>query len=471
MSRRRRSIRTRLTLAVGLMVGLLASVSAVAAYAWFAASLEQELEDFGIHETEEIAQVVAAVTSIDAGAREALMRLLPEDGVLSLEVWSLEGERVYAHPASIAEAAWPEGLAEARAGRLAVDREWREDGIDGVRVARLIRYGKEPRWIAVAAVSHAQTGALLAQARIFAGLGVCAVTLLSSAGSFWLLGSALRPVRDLVDEAVGLVGRRDGSRLAEPPGSELADLATLLNRMLEQTEESLARLRSFTANAGHELRTPLARMRGEIESSLAVNGPPDREVLVEALDEIDAMRGLLDGLLDLARGEEVQVRTADRFDLADLVAEVAEEAALVGGEGGVRVEMEGAGPAFVVGSRALLARLLWNLVDNALNAVSPGGRVVLRLTRRDPVRGAVEIEDDGPGTGVADPDVLFEAFRRGEDGERRRGGFGLGLALSRAIARRHGGDLEWMPKGELGGARLQLWLPLDGDPRPLEDAT
>ena len=118
MSRRRRSIRTRLTLAVGLMVGLLASVSAVAAYAWFAASLEQELEDFGIHETEEIAQVVAAVTSIDAGAREALMRLLPEDGVLSLEVWSLEGERVYAHPASIAEAAWPEGLAEARAGRL-----------------------------------------------------------------------------------------------------------------------------------------------------------------------------------------------------------------------------------------------------------------------------------------------------------------------------------------------------------------
>ena len=243
MSRRRRSIRTRLTLAVGLMVGLLASVSAVAAYAWFAASLEQELEDFGIHETEEIAQVVAAVTSIDAGAREALMRLLPEDGVLSLEVWSLEGERVYAHPASIAEAAWPEGLAEARAGRLAVDREWREDGIDGVRVARLIRYGKEPRWIAVSAVSHAQTGALLAQARIFAGLGVV----------LHFLAFGPDPMRDKGAEGIDAF---QSDRVARAVGEAEKHLAAMSDAILRAENRALERrVESFQATVREMFRT------------------------------------------------------------------------------------------------------------------------------------------------------------------------------------------------------------------------
>ncbi|MGH0030781.1 MAG: sensor histidine kinase [Myxococcota bacterium] len=461
--RLRHSIRFRLTIAVGVMVGSLAIVLAVVAYVWFQSSLDQSLRDFGFHEIDEVAQVVGAATGIDSEARRALSRLLPEEGVLSLEVWSLEGERVYAHPASSAAAEWPEGLAAASGGREAVRTETGPNGAPALRVARLVRYAREPRWVAVAAVTDERAPQLIAQFQLYAAAAVGAVTLLAVGASFWVLGRALQPVRALVDEALVRVGRTDGGRLAEPRESELVELAALLNRMLAQTEESLALLRAFTANAGHELRTPLARIRADVEAALATPDGDASEVLSSVLEEVDSMRLLLDGLLDLARGYRALEGAPEEVDLVGLVEQVAVEAELVARERnvGVAVAEDGIASARVVGRRALLARVLWNLVNNALSAVSDGGRVELRVLELGSDRVAVEVEDDGPGVGSGDPERLFEPFVRGERrGDLPAAGFGLGLALGRAIARRHGGDLEWMPRGRLGGARLRLWLPV-----------
>jgi signal transduction histidine kinase len=113
----------------------------------------------------------------------------------------------------------------------------------------------------------------------------------------------------------------------------------------------------------------------------------------------------------------------------------------------------------VRGSRPLLSRVLWNLIDNAVRAARPGGRVELRLVDLDGDRVGIDVEDDGPGLEASgDPERLFEPFIRGSLSSEDPG-HGLGLALSRAIARRHGGDLQWGVSEKLGGARLRLILP------------
>jgi signal transduction histidine kinase len=466
----RHSIQVKLTLAVAGVVAGLGSAFALSSYVWLGSNLENELEAFALHEIDEVAAVVAGATTLDDAVRlDALGQLLPEEGVLSLEVWSLDGSRAYPPPGEPAPApALPlEALAAARSGRPVFDDVRPDGGTAGLRALRLVQYGREPRWLVTATVSRSRADDALARFARFSAAGVLAATLLVAAGGLALLSRALRPMQDLVADAVILAREGGRGRLREPPrGSELGELARLLNRLLAQTEQSLARLRRFTADAGHELRTPLTRIRGEVDSALAASDlATAREALARVLEELDSLRQVIDGLLDLAQGEEPVLDAEPPIELSDLVEEVVGEAALVGSERGVRIELERPPRALARGSRALLARVLWNLIDNAIRASAPGGRVRVRLARLAGGQVAIDVEDDGPGLDPgADRDTLFEPFVQARAGAGGGDGLGLGLALSRAIARRHAGDLLWLEPDSLPGARLRLLLPAVEEP-------
>jgi signal transduction histidine kinase len=459
------SIRAQLTLLATGVVAALVMLFAGSSYLWFRGQLESELREFARHEADEVANLVAgARTQGDLEAvREGLDHLLPETGVLSLAVWSLDGRLVYQNPpgASPLSAPWPEGLAAARSHSPIFETFQPTAGLSALRTAVLVSSAGEARWVAVVSLARARIDASLASFRHASVAGLVLTTLLTLALSGILVNRALRPVQQLVRDAKVVSREGPGRRLARPPdGSELAELVELLNRMLEQTEASLERLRRFTGHASHELRTPLTRMRGELESALVEEQPEKlRDALGVVLEDMDSLRGIIDALLELAHGDEQRTLATSVTDLTSLVEELVEQARLIGLEREVRVEIEAPPQLRVCGSRALLARAIWNLIDNALRFSPRRGRLRVHVCEAPQQRVRLEVEDEGPGLG-ASPERLFEAFARGErQPEGAHPGHGLGLALARSIARRHGGDVVALASVGGRGARLRLELP------------
>ena len=277
--------------------------------------------------------------------------------------------------------------------------------------------------------------------------------------SWWLAGRALRPVEAIRSEAESITGDTMHRRLPEPPGGdEIGRLARTMNDMLDRLEGSAQRQRQFVSDASHELRSPVAAIRTDLEVALHEGRHADWPTVARAvLTEEARLETLLGDLLVLASDDENSSLgpRAAAVDLADLVAaEVAR---------GRRVPVQVDRPAgdrddaFVVnGVAARLERALSNLVDNAARHAASTVRVSVSR-HGDRVR--VVVDDDGPGVPAIDRERIFERFAR-LDGSRARdrGGAGLGLAVVRSIATRHGGYV-WADAGPLGGARFTIELP------------
>jgi two-component system OmpR family sensor kinase len=293
----------------------------------------------------------------------------------------------------------------------------------------------------------------------FAVGGPVAVLLASILG--YLLASAgLRPVEAMRRRAREVSLAHDGERLPLPAAhDEVRRLGETLNEMLDRLRRSFERERRFVADASHELRTPVAVIRAELDAALRAGGHEEqvRAALVAALEECDHLAQLADDLLVVARAaegelpmsrEEIEVRpllegVRDRF--SDRARQHGRELRVEGGDG-LRIEADD----------LRLRQALGNLVDNALRHGS--GDVVLRA-RRSEVNGGVEVEvtDGGPGFSPDLAGRAFERFARG-DAARTRGGTGLGLAIVRSIAEAHGGRAEIVTDGHRGAA-VRLWLP------------
>lgn len=464
--RRWHSIRFRLAAISGLAVGLAALVIGAVSYLRLADDLAHTDAEFARHEALEVAQVVAALTSHTEVVERVVAaepRIFPEEGVEQLEVFTLDGHRVAALPTGAPLHAWPEGLTSARHGGLAIEPVESRPGHWGVRAAMLVTYAREPRWIVTSHVDCARSERSLHELARALMAGVPLAGLLVFGGTYALLALALQPLRELVRDAQAIADQGPGRRLAQPPpGSELAELARLLNLMLARTEETFARLKRFAADASHELRTPLARMRGEAEVALrAGDAAATQAALVSILDELDALRRMIDGLLELSRGETAVLRSGPPFDLGALVAELAAEAKMVGETRGLVVEVAPAsGPLRVLGSRDLIGRAVWNVLENALKYVPAGGRVRVEPARRGE-HVDVAVDDTGPGIPPELAEHLFQPFSRGDPSRTAAAGqegHGLGLALARTVARRMGGDL--VCERARPGARFVLTLPL-----------
>ncbi|MGP3733459.1 ATP-binding protein [Streptomyces sp. GDS52] len=268
------------------------------------------------------------------------------------------------------------------------------------------------------------------------------------AGMTWVLtGRALRPVAAIREEMAAITASEDLTRRVPEPAThdEVARLARTTNETLAALETSVERQRSFVADASHELRSPIASLRTQLEVAAA---HPELLDLDGAVQDTVRLQHLAADLLLLARLDAGERPVEGRVDLAALARE---EAA---GRTGVTVDAE---TAEVAGSRGQLGRVLGNLLDNGRRHAR---ETVSVTVRREGDWAVLGVADDGDGVPEADRERIFQRFVRLDDARSRDdGGAGLGLAIARDVAARHGGTLT-AGAAPAGGALFELRLPL-----------
>ena len=293
--------------------------------------------------------------------------------------------------------------------------------------------------------------------------------------AYLVVGKSFRPVEQLINEVEAITdGRSLHRRLpADSSNDELSRLSLTVNAMLARLETSFAALRRFTADASHELKTPLTVLRADVERAMhPATVRADRMVaLEEALQETARMSDLVDSLLTLARADEGRFdihRTP--IDIDPLVREVYETAVILGEHAGLTLSLPVLEDAVVMGDRTRLRQLLLNLVTNAIKYTPRGGRVEVAVTRRPHDEIAITVRDTGIGIAATDLPHVFDRFWRADRARSRaseRGGFGLGLAISQWIVQAHGGTLT--AQSRLGrGSVFTVVLPVVPDPPPAD---
>jgi signal transduction histidine kinase len=273
----------------------------------------------------------------------------------------------------------------------------------------------------------------------------------------WLLaGRALRPVEAIRSEAEEITGTTLDRRVPEPRSKdEVGKLARTMNAMLDRLERSSQKQRQFVSDASHELRSPIASIRTNLEVALRNADTADWPVVARrALDEDERMEAMVTDLLDLARlDEDAEVAPVTSMPEVDLDELVLDET-LRPHHAAVDTTRVSAGR--VHGRREQLARVVRNLIDNADRHATSLVAVSLR-NGSDTVE--LTVDDDGPGIAPADRERVFERFTRLDDGRARDdGGLGLGLSMVKTIVERHGGTVE-IEDAPLGGARFAVRLP------------
>ncbi|MFF8918254.1 sensor histidine kinase [Streptomyces sp. NPDC015032] len=290
---------------------------------------------------------------------------------------------------------------------------------------------------------------------VLVATGVLLIVLLGALLTWVTVGRALAPVEAVRREAAEITANDLHRRLPVPPArDEISRLATTLNATLDRLDRAVTRLRTFTGDVSHELRSPLTTLRTRLELALA---RPDSahwpQVAAEALEDTDHLQGLVSDLLLLARLDAHHAPHHRQVDLTPLTHDLARQPGAT-----LPVEIDAASPAPVLGNAAHLTRLLTNLMENARRHAATTIQVRVAVDGQDVV---LEVTDDGPGIPADDRERVFDRFTRLDDARTRQdGGTGLGLAIARSIATTHGGTLTAQaPTGSQGGARLVLRLP------------
>lgn len=274
-----------------------------------------------------------------------------------------------------------------------------------------------------------------------AGGGVLALGL---GGGWWLTTKAIKPVEDISAAASRISAGHLSERIAMPDtDDELGRLAGVLNSTFDRLEKAFTQQKQLTADAAHELRTPLAVLITEAQTALARprNAEEYRETVEGCLDAAQQMRRLTESLLELARFEAGEERVARQpVQLAELAGECVECLGPLAREGGVSVACE-TRPAEVLGDADWLGQVAANLLRNAIHHTKPGGEIRV-ATRCENGTGILTVADTGSGIQPEDLPHIFERFYRGDKSRARATGrYGLGLAISKAIVDAHGGDI------------------------------
>ena len=273
---------------------------------------------------------------------------------------------------------------------------------------------------------------------------------------WWLTGRVLRPVEAIRSEVAIIEGSKLHRRVPVPArDDEIARLARTMNAMLDRIEVSNIRQQSFVADASHELRSPLTRIRAQLEVCLAhpeTDDPPSTysSVLADATE----LQQLIDDLLLAARSDaEKTAPPATPVDLDDIVLV---EARRLRDRSRVQVDSSKVSAARVTGDRGQLSRVVRNLADNAERHARTA--VAFEVGESDG-RSVIMVADDGPGIPADQRSAVFERFMRLDDARSRdAGGSGLGLAIAREIIERHQGTIEVTATGN-GGTRFIVTLP------------
>lgn len=325
------------------------------------------------------------------------------------------------------------------------------------------RWSGRPYRILVAATTDDFDDALVRFKWILLSSGPL-LLLLASAGGYWMSRRALVPVDEITRAAQNISSNSLSSRLTVPESrDELQRLSQTLNGMLTRLEAAFKRITQFTADASHELRTPVALMRTTAELSLRKpRGEAEyRDALAQILKELETTSLLIEKLMLLARADSgAETHEFAPVDLAGSLRETCRHGRTLAESKRIAfTEQISDGPILVQGDEHALRRLFLILIDNAVKYTAPNGKVAVSLSRADGFAVA-EVRDTGIGIGAADLPHIFERFYRADKARSREvGGAGLGLSIGRWIAETHGGTIEVesaLGEGSLFRARLPL---------------
>jgi len=300
--------------------------------------------------------------------------------------------------------------------------------------------------------------------------------LLASAGGYFLARKSLAPVVSMSSQAGRIGAANLYERLAiQNEKDELGHLAQSFNSLLDRLNQSFEQQRRFMADASHELRTPIAILRGEAEVALSrqARSPEEyRESLGVLHHEAERLTHIVEDLFTLTRADAGQYPLQPRdFYLEDLVGECVHSARTLALAKKISLQFEEATESPIRADESLLRRMILNLLDNAIKYTPAEGRVDVRC-RRSADEYVLSISDTGPGIPVELQPRLFERFFRADKARSRSendgGGAGLGLSISRWIAEAHHGRLE-LTRCDASGSTFTAWLPVSPFPPATAD--
>ena len=286
------------------------------------------------------------------------------------------------------------------------------------------------------------------------------ITIISSLTIYLVIGHALRPLQNLGKQ----MGEIQIKNLQTPivsgnADNEIAQLTNAFNKMLSRLGTNFAEQKQFSANAAHELRTPLAVIRTRLEvlgKSNTVEIEEYKDTIAMITTQIDRLSHVIDVLLEMT--ELKSAEKTDHISLADMVEEILYDLAAIAEARGITV-VQTAGNAEIIGNDTLIYRAIYNLIENAIKYNRDGGKVIIAIEAQENLA-VVRISDTGSGIEKSEWEHIFEPFFRiDKSRSRSMGGAGLGLALVREIAKEHSGNAK-VVKSSTEGTTIELSLQI-----------
>ena len=284
------------------------------------------------------------------------------------------------------------------------------------------------------------------------------ITVASSSMMYFFIGYALKPLQNLGEQIEDIQAKNLKHLVVSDQSSiEIEQLTNAFNEMLERLSNTFAAQRQFSANAAHELRTPLAVMRTKLEVFEKNNNPSAaeyQETIHMIRMQTSRLSHVIDILLEMTDLQSAQKQ--DRISLADMAEEVICDLTAVADKKEITIT-QNPGTAEIIGNDTLIYRAIYNLVENAIKYNHTGGNVTVSI-KEDGEFATVIVSDNGPGIQQEDWQHIFEPFFRIDKSRSRdMGGAGLGLALVKEIARQHGGDV-YVVQSSKNGTEIALKL-------------
>ena len=465
MARRGLPISVRLTLWFGLALLLLLSAFAAFCYVGFHILLHRDFDRHLQHEERALRPYVVLGPDGPTFAPLDELRSVPyrTDGVYGtyVRLFGPDGRERYRSPNF--EGHQPLPVVLPREGEVrSFSHTWQGDPAR-TRVASLRSPdGAVAGWLEVTGFEWSLHAGLhqLAWALVFAVLASAALAL---GGGYWLARRALRPVAALTEAADRMSAADLSARLPTDfgPRDELTELAETFNGWLARLEASVERERRFSADAAHEMLTPLAALRNEAEVALRRERSPEgyRDALRSVLIDAERLTTTVQGLLRLARAEQLRPGQGERADLAAVASSRADAHRGQAEEKGLDLRVRvPPGPAYAAAPEGPLGEVVDNLLQNAVKYTPPGGRVEVDVARAN---GSVRltVSDTGVGMDPGEAHRAFERFYRSDTpGVQSEPGSGLGLAIVRAIVEAYGGTVHAASPGPGQGSRFEVLL-------------
>ncbi len=458
-------IRVRLAIWYSAIFGVVLLFFSIALYTVMAQHLSRMVDDAISHRVEHL---TAAIQAANPSATDGSTLTIP-----SLDAFESPGEYV--------QVALPQGAVLSTSSNLQgrtlpilgeqPSTSSFPTSLDGTSlkatIAPVTIGGRLVAWVEVAASYEPQDSVLGKLRWGLIGGGIAAVAAVGFL-SFALAGRALRPVPEMTEMARAIALSRGFSRRlkAGGPNDELGQMAATFNEMLASLEEAYSAQQRFTADASHELRAPLAVIRGNLDLLDRMKEMPDeerRQTLAQVRREVERLSRLVSDLLALARADAGQTLETRPVELDALLVDVYRQAHAIAN--GVSIRMGHLEPVVTQGDEGRLKELLLILLDNALRYTPVGGTVTLWLRRELPWV-TIGVEDTGIGIEPKDLPHIFDRFWRADKARSKdSGGTGLGLSIAKWIVDRHGGEI--LVESTPGkGTRFMVRLPAYSEETP-----